>query len=278
MSEQRLRIPFENSTHASIVSSLVTAQPRVFLMNLARWLLVAVPATYTNSMLEYLQSELGLAYRTRQVILSANFVPLYSSSTVFPSRFSVLTQCRLTQHALGTYLDPPPSQKEGDAKGEQLFYKLANLDDRIKNADQYLTVDIQLFSNKLAEIYSNIAKPVLDVMYVFGNMTERPKLTRVCIITSFRGMSVRKDWSSSRCWFKLALVCVSNRPIPFTLLTVVRAITPPFGQYAAHEGKSSIPRLYPVPTCSNTRGRTPFYPFSSPRERRGSCALPWRGV
>jgi hypothetical protein len=31
---------------------------------------------------------------------------------------------------------------------------------------QYLTVDIQQFSNKLAEIYSNIAKPVLDVMYV----------------------------------------------------------------------------------------------------------------
>ena len=31
---------------------------------------------------------------------------------------------------------------------------------------QYLTVDIQQFSNKLAEIYSNIAKPVLDVMCV----------------------------------------------------------------------------------------------------------------
>ena len=27
-------------------------------------------------------------------------------------------------------------------------------------------MDIQQFSNKLAEIYSNIAKPVLDVMYV----------------------------------------------------------------------------------------------------------------
>jgi ATP-binding cassette subfamily D (ALD) long-chain fatty acid import protein len=47
------------------VSSLVTAQPHLFLANLARWLLVAIPATYTNSMLEYLQSELALAYRTR---------------------------------------------------------------------------------------------------------------------------------------------------------------------------------------------------------------------
>ncbi len=49
----------------SIVSSLVTAQPSLLLLNLVRWLAVAVPATYTNSMLEYLQCELGLAYRTR---------------------------------------------------------------------------------------------------------------------------------------------------------------------------------------------------------------------
>ncbi|EKD00942.1 adrenoleukodystrophy protein [Trichosporon asahii var. asahii CBS 8904] len=42
-----------------IVSALVTAQPRLFLMNLARWCAVAIPATYTNSMLEYLQSELA---------------------------------------------------------------------------------------------------------------------------------------------------------------------------------------------------------------------------
>jgi ATP-binding cassette subfamily D (ALD) long-chain fatty acid import protein len=37
------------------------------------------------------------------------------------------------------YLDPPPPGSEdstGDSKGEQLFYKVANLDDRIKNADQ----------------------------------------------------------------------------------------------------------------------------------------------
>jgi hypothetical protein len=32
-----------------------------------------------------------------------------------------------------------------------------------------MTVDIQQFSNKLAEIYSNLAKPVLDVMSVDTN-------------------------------------------------------------------------------------------------------------
>lgn len=175
-----------------IVSSLVTAQPALFLSNLTRWLAIAIPATYTNSMLEYLQSELGLAYRTR-----------------------------LTRHALSTYLDPPAESqriegaKEGvgragdDGKGEQLFYKLANLDDRIKNADQvsrrisparrevlidqYLTVDIHQFSNKLAEIYSNIAKPVLDVMCVMLVEGSRG-LTQIADYTtiSYLGMWARR--------------------------------------------------------------------------------------
>jgi hypothetical protein len=57
------RLPITD-THR-IVSSLVTAQPALFLQNLVKWLAIAIPATYTNSMLEYLQSELGLAYRTR---------------------------------------------------------------------------------------------------------------------------------------------------------------------------------------------------------------------
>lgn len=58
---------------------------------------------------------------------------------------------------------------------------LANLDDRVKNPDQsvnilnstfiliqsvcrMITHDIQRFSNHLAAIYANLAKPVLDVI------------------------------------------------------------------------------------------------------------------
>lgn len=47
---------------------------------------------------------------------------------------------------------------------DNTFYSLGNLDDRIKNPDQLITVDIAKFSNSLAEIYSNLAKPVLDVI------------------------------------------------------------------------------------------------------------------
>nr|XP_018264977.1 ATP-binding cassette, subfamily D (ALD), peroxisomal long-chain fatty acid import protein [Kwoniella dejecticola CBS 10117]OBR87135.1 ATP-binding cassette, subfamily D (ALD), peroxisomal long-chain fatty acid import protein [Kwoniella dejecticola CBS 10117] len=151
-----------------IVSSLVTAQPALFLMNLARWLLVAIPATYTNSMLEYLQSELGLAYRV----------------AIEPDR-------------------------DAQISGEQLFYKLANLDDRIKNADQYLTVDIQQFSHKLAEIYSNIAKPVLDVILYNYQLSRNVGAEGLVILTILVQSSAG----------------------------LLRAITPPFGTYAAHEAK-----------------------------------------
>lgn len=41
------------------------AQPVPFLLNILKWLLVAIPATWTNSQLNYVQSKLALAYRTR---------------------------------------------------------------------------------------------------------------------------------------------------------------------------------------------------------------------
>lgn len=48
-----------------IVASLVRAQPLPFLLNILRWLLVAIPATACNSLLSYIQNKLAIAYRTR---------------------------------------------------------------------------------------------------------------------------------------------------------------------------------------------------------------------
>jgi ATP-binding cassette subfamily D (ALD) long-chain fatty acid import protein len=48
-----------------IVAALVRRQGRTFLLRILAWMAVAVPATYTNSMLTYLQSKLAIAYRTR---------------------------------------------------------------------------------------------------------------------------------------------------------------------------------------------------------------------
>jgi len=47
------------------VASLVRAQPLQFFWNILRWLLVAIPATWTNSWLSYIQNKLVIAYRTR---------------------------------------------------------------------------------------------------------------------------------------------------------------------------------------------------------------------
>jgi ATP-binding cassette, subfamily D (ALD), peroxisomal long-chain fatty acid import protein len=48
-----------------IVASLVRAEPLPFLLNILRWLLVAIPATWTNSWLSYIQNKLSIAYRSR---------------------------------------------------------------------------------------------------------------------------------------------------------------------------------------------------------------------
>ncbi|KAG8312507.1 ATP-binding cassette sub- D member 3 [Homalodisca vitripennis] len=63
---------------------------------------------------------------------------------------------RLTQHLYDEYL-----------KGFT-YYKMANLDSRIANADQLLTTDVQKFCDMFADLYSNICKPMLDiVIYVY---------------------------------------------------------------------------------------------------------------
>jgi hypothetical protein len=48
-----------------IVASLVRARPLEFFFNIIRWLLVAIPATWTNSQITYVQNKLAIAYRTR---------------------------------------------------------------------------------------------------------------------------------------------------------------------------------------------------------------------
>ncbi|ORY36423.1 hypothetical protein BCR33DRAFT_683445 [Rhizoclosmatium globosum] len=84
---------------------------------------MAVPATYTNSMLAYLQKKLAIAFRTR-----------------------------LTNHLHELYTQ------------NMTFYKVGNLDDRIKNADQLITQDVSRFCTALSSLYSNITKPILDVL------------------------------------------------------------------------------------------------------------------
>ena len=151
-----------------VVSSLVKGRGRDFVLGLIWWMLVAVPATFTNSMLQYHQCKLALAYRTR-----------------------------LTNHIHQKYLD------------NMTFYTLSALDDRIKNADQLITVDVSRFSNSLAELYSNLAKPVLD-MVVYN-------------------YSLSKSVGGEGLFAMALLVQLSAN--------IMRALTPPFGKYVAEEAR-----------------------------------------
>lgn len=46
------------------------------------------------------------------------------------------------------------------------YYKMGNLDNRIANADQLLTQDVEKFCNSVVDLYSNLSKVALS-FFVF---------------------------------------------------------------------------------------------------------------
>ncbi|KAH6621134.1 ABC transporter transmembrane region 2-domain-containing protein [Chaetomium sp. MPI-SDFR-AT-0129] len=152
----------------AIVKALIKGNGREFLKRIMWWMIIAVPATFTNSMLAYHQSELSLRYRIR-----------------------------LTEYIHEKYLS------------KLTFYGISALDDRIKNADQLIAVDVTKFSNHLAELYSNLAKPVLDM--------------------TIYTISLSRAVGGEGVVFMALLVQLSAN--------LMRALTPPFGKYVADEAK-----------------------------------------
>ncbi|XP_067218560.1 ATP-binding cassette sub-family D member 3b isoform X2 [Chanodichthys erythropterus] len=48
------------------------------------------------------------------------------------------------------------------------YYKIGNLDNRIANPDQLITQDVEKFCNSVVDLYSNVSKPLLDILiYIF---------------------------------------------------------------------------------------------------------------
>jgi len=104
---------------------------------------------------------------------------------------------RLTKYAHDQYLK------------QLTFYKVSNLDNRLVNADQLLTQDIDKFSENLSHLYSDIAKPIVDIIL-----------------------------------FAVKLGQAIGTSAPFVMVGyfvtsgfVLRAISPPFGKYTAQEQK-----------------------------------------
>ncbi|KAH8682463.1 ABC transporter transmembrane region 2-domain-containing protein [Xylariales sp. PMI_506] len=107
-----------------IVRDLVAGNGKAFLWGITKWCGLGGFASYTNSMIKFLESKVSIAFRTR-----------------------------LTRYIHDLYLNENLN-----------YYKLSNLDGGVgQGADQFITQDLTLFCASAANIYSSLGKPFVDI-------------------------------------------------------------------------------------------------------------------
>lgn len=112
-----------------IVKDIIAGRGRRFLLDLACWFLIALPASYTNSAIKLLQRKLSLNFRVY-----------------------------LTRYIHDMYLDK-----------RLAFYKLIFDEKAgssvIKNIDNSISNDVSKFCDATCSVFANIAKPVIDLFF-----------------------------------------------------------------------------------------------------------------
>ncbi|KAA8497386.1 ABC transporter D family member 2 [Porphyridium purpureum] len=111
------------------------------------------------------------------------------------SRLKTMMRKRLSLHFHEMYLS------------SNTFYRISNLDKRMRNVDQLLTTDIDRFTSSMADLYSNLSKPILDILLFSYRLSKTLGMGGpILMIGYFMAMS-----------------------------GVLRSIQPPFGRLAADE-------------------------------------------
>ncbi|XP_073227312.1 ATP-binding cassette sub-family D member 3-like [Porites lutea] len=102
----------------------------------------------------------GFKYNLLQLVYAMPFLAVVNQLMKFGlNELKLRFRTRLTLHLYEQYLS------------SFTFYKMSNLDNRIANADQLLTQDVDKFCNSLAELYSNVSKPILDIAIYVQKLT-----------------------------------------------------------------------------------------------------------
>ncbi len=94
-----------------------------------------------------------------------------------------------------------------DMLKDMCYYKITNLDSRVKNPDQIFTSDIDKFCSSVTTLYNNFSKPFLDIVFFAYKLSKTLGWSGPGIITI---------------WYLLSGV-------------VMKLITPPFGRLSAIE-------------------------------------------
>ena len=131
---------------------------------MVRWFVIAIPATFTNSLIRYLEKRLALAFRNEHIqIISIVHSRNLTGSIKYNKKLFVvfplfIYRSRLVDHAYGLYFQ------------NQTYYRVSNLDSRIENADHRLTDEVSAFTNSVAHLYSHVSKPTLDIVLVMDEL------------------------------------------------------------------------------------------------------------